>query len=63
MQNYGVLAARIIIIREADTTILHFAFPRHWGRYKKYPPPEQSGVGYKSIPRFHPGYGDYAVTH
>ena len=26
---------------------MHYAFPRWWGRYKKYPPPERSGVGYK----------------
>jgi len=22
--------------------ILHFVFPRHWGRYKKYPSPEKN---------------------
>ena len=49
-------------IREADTTTIHYSlftihysFPSCGERYKKYPPPERSGVGYKSIPRFHPG--------
>ena len=33
------------------------------GGYKKSPSPDfQSGVGYRCIPRFHPGYGT-AVTH
>lgn len=35
--------------------LLSYIFFR--GRYKKYPPPDGSGVGYRCIPRFHPGYG------
>ena len=57
-----------LIIRGADTLTLHFAlcilhFPDTGEGIKNTHPLKRSGVGYKSIPRVHPGCSARRATH
>ena len=54
---------RMIFVSHSALCILHYAFPNAGMGIKNPHPPNESGVGYKCIPRFHPGYGKKAVTH